>query len=123
MPVETQAALLKTYCQGCHNDTAKKGGMILEAAYVGGHWFVWLLGLIGAGCTAFYIFRAYFLAFAGESRLDPHKAEHVHEMPAVMGLPAWPRLKEDPECPPATAPTPTLPPASARPRRPWPRSS
>jgi NADH-quinone oxidoreductase subunit L len=61
--------------------------MILEAAYVSGHWFVWLLGLIGAGCTAFYIFRAYFLAFTGESRLDPHKAEHVHEMPAVMTVP------------------------------------
>jgi NADH-quinone oxidoreductase subunit L len=58
--------------------------MVLESAYVGGHWFVWLLGLIAAGCTAFYIFRAYFLTFWGESRIDPHKAAHVHEMPLVM---------------------------------------
>jgi NADH-quinone oxidoreductase subunit L len=61
--------------------------MVLEAAYVSGHWFVWLLGLIGAGCTAFYIFRADFLTFTGESRLDPHTAAHVHEMPRVMTVP------------------------------------
>jgi NADH-quinone oxidoreductase subunit L len=61
--------------------------MVLEAAYVSGHFFVWLLGLIGAGCTAFYIFRAYFLTFTGESRVDPHKAAHLHEMPPVMTVP------------------------------------
>ncbi len=61
--------------------------MVLERVYLSGHPLLWLLGLLAAGCTAFYIFRAYFLAFTGESRLDPEKAAHVHEMPAVMTVP------------------------------------
>ena len=61
--------------------------MVLEAAYTSGHLSVWLLGLAGAGCTAFYIFRAYFVAFTGESRVDPEKWSHLHEMPAVMTVP------------------------------------
>jgi NADH-quinone oxidoreductase subunit L len=61
--------------------------MVLEAAYTSGHWFVWLLGLTAAGCTAFYIFRAYFVAFTGQSRVDPEKWSHLHEMPAVMTVP------------------------------------
>jgi NADH-quinone oxidoreductase subunit L len=43
--------------------------------------------LIAAGCTAFYIFRAYFLTFTGETRLDSHEFAHAHEMPAVMTVP------------------------------------
>lgn len=31
MSVESQNAMLKKYCMGCHNDTAKKGGMTLTA--------------------------------------------------------------------------------------------
>jgi NADH-quinone oxidoreductase subunit L len=61
--------------------------MVLEAAYTSGHLLVWLLGLAGAGCTAFYIFRAYFVAFTGESRVDPEKWSHLHEMSAVMTVP------------------------------------
>jgi NADH-quinone oxidoreductase subunit L len=61
--------------------------MVLEAAFTSGHVFVWLLGLAAAGCTAFYIFRAYFVAFTGESRVDPEKWSHLHEMPAVMTVP------------------------------------
>ena len=61
--------------------------MVLEAAYMSGHTLVWLLGLAAAGCTAFYIFRAYFVAFTGESRVDPEKWVHLHEMPAAMTVP------------------------------------
>jgi NADH-quinone oxidoreductase subunit L len=61
--------------------------MVLEAAYTSGHLLVWLLGLAAAGCTAFYIFRAYFVAFRGESRVDPEKWSHLHEVPAVMAGP------------------------------------
>jgi NADH-quinone oxidoreductase subunit L len=61
--------------------------MVLENAYMGGFQGPWALGTIAAGFTAFYIFRAYFLAFTGESRLDPEKAEHVHEMPRTMTVP------------------------------------
>ncbi len=61
--------------------------MVLEAAFVGGHRLQWLLGLAAAGLTAFYMFRAYFLAFSGDSRMDPEKEAHVHESPATMTLP------------------------------------
>jgi NADH-quinone oxidoreductase subunit L len=61
--------------------------MVLEASYTSGHLLVWLLGLAGAGCTAFYIFRAYFLAFTGESRVEPTKWSHLREVPAVMTVP------------------------------------
>jgi NADH-quinone oxidoreductase subunit L len=61
--------------------------MVLEAAYTSGHQFVWLLGLAAAGGTAFYIFRAYFVAFTGASRVDQEKWSHLQEMPAVMTAP------------------------------------
>ena len=41
--------------------------MVLEAAFVNGHTFVWFLGTTAAGFTAFYVFRAYFRTFTGES--------------------------------------------------------
>ena len=42
---------------------------ILFAAFSSGHRFVWLLGLIGAFMTAFYMFRLFFLVFTGEPRI------------------------------------------------------
>ena len=61
--------------------------MILESAFTSGHVLNWLVGLIAAGMTAFYVFRAYFLAFTGESRVDHEKQHHLHESPAVMTVP------------------------------------
>jgi len=61
--------------------------MVLEAAFVNGHPVVWFLGTTAAGFTAFYVFRAYFRTFTGESRLDAETAAHVHEMPRVMTVP------------------------------------
>ncbi len=43
------------------------------------------LGALTAFLTAFYVFRAFFLAFRGESRVDP--SVHVHESPPVMTVP------------------------------------
>jgi NADH-quinone oxidoreductase subunit L len=56
-------------------------------AYAGpaGNWFLWLIGTVTAGLTAFYVFRAFFLTFHGEPR--SHAAEHAHESPAVMTVP------------------------------------
>jgi NADH-quinone oxidoreductase subunit L len=54
---------------------------ILAAAYHHAPWMFWI-GVITAGMTAFYVFRALFLAFLGEYRGDPHK--HPHESPLVM---------------------------------------
>ncbi|HSQ00952.1 MAG TPA: NADH-quinone oxidoreductase subunit L [Candidatus Dormibacteraeota bacterium] len=61
--------------------------MILEAAFMSGHIWLWLAGVIAAGMTAFYCFRAYFLAFEGESRVDHDKAHHLHESPSTMTIP------------------------------------
>jgi NADH-quinone oxidoreductase subunit L len=61
---------------------------ILEAARSGpnANIWLWLLGLIGAGFTSFYMFRLIFLTFFGEPRYDEHKV-HVHESPRNMTVP------------------------------------
>jgi NADH-quinone oxidoreductase subunit L len=60
---------------------------ILEAAYASGNHGLWLLGLITAGLTSFYMFRLIFLTFHGESRLTPENDHRAHEAPPVMTLP------------------------------------
>jgi len=55
---------------------------ILLAAHHHAPWMYWA-GVATAGLTAFYVFRAVFLAFFGTYR-GPH---HPHESPAVMTLP------------------------------------
>jgi NADH-quinone oxidoreductase subunit L len=47
---------------------------------------LWLLGVIGAGLTACYVFRQLFLVFFGEPR-DPQLAANAHESPAAMTVP------------------------------------
>ena len=60
---------------------------ILWLAFSGHHEVIWLLALIGAGLTAFYMFRQLFMVFFGECRADHHTREHLHESPRVMTLP------------------------------------
>ncbi|HEY7304837.1 MAG TPA: NADH-quinone oxidoreductase subunit L [Bryobacteraceae bacterium] len=55
---------------------------ILSAAYAHAPWMFWI-GAITAGITAFYVFRAYFLAFFGDYRGH----HHPHESPLTMTLP------------------------------------
>ena len=55
---------------------------ILLAAHHHAPWMYWV-GTITAGMTAFYVFRAMFLTFFGEYRGH----EHPHESPPVMILP------------------------------------
>ncbi|MFL6447268.1 MAG: NADH-quinone oxidoreductase subunit L [Bryobacteraceae bacterium] len=52
---------------------------ILSAAYEHAPWMFWV-GALTAGLTAFYVFRAYFLAFFGTYRGH----HHAHESPLVM---------------------------------------
>lgn len=47
----------------------------------------WLVGLLTAFLTAFYMFRLLYLTFYGTSRVEPHVAEHVHEAPPAMRVP------------------------------------
>ena len=46
---------------------------------------LFVLGVLVAGLTTFYMFRLFFVAFLGEARNE--KAKHAHESPAVMTLP------------------------------------
>ncbi|MDX1966036.1 MAG: NADH-quinone oxidoreductase subunit L [Planctomycetaceae bacterium] len=47
------------------------------------HGLLFIIPLITAGITAFYMFRLWFLTFSGAPR-DAHVYEHAHENPAVM---------------------------------------
>jgi NADH-quinone oxidoreductase subunit L len=61
---------------------------IIEAAFVGDGWRPWVFGLaalLGAGITAFYMTRLFFLTFHGERRWTDDV--HPHEAPAVMTVP------------------------------------
>jgi NADH-quinone oxidoreductase subunit L len=70
---------------------------ILHAAAGSGNWVLWAVGLITAGLTAFYMFRAVFLTFHGEFRggRSEHASghgdqeHHLHESPPVMTVPLW----------------------------------
>ncbi|MFO0969771.1 MAG: NADH-quinone oxidoreductase subunit L [Gemmataceae bacterium] len=65
------------------------------------HYLLFLLPLFTAGITTFYMFRMWFMTFAGPPK-DKHVFEHAHESPRVMTTPliilavfavcvAWPR--------------------------------
>jgi len=78
---------------------------ILASAFATGHTAIWAIGLVTAGLTAFYVFRAFFLTFHGEPRwlkdegrrtndeshhsssVVGHSSAHPHESPAVMTIP------------------------------------
>jgi NADH-quinone oxidoreductase subunit L len=59
----------------------------LEGIPIAWNYALYGLALLTAGMTAFYMFRALLLTFFGESRLDAHVAEHVHESPKLMTVP------------------------------------
>ncbi|HTT74826.1 MAG TPA: NADH-quinone oxidoreductase subunit L [Candidatus Binataceae bacterium] len=61
--------------------------LVLEGAYASGHVWLWIIGVITAGLTSFYMFRLIFMTFYGESRVDHEKVHHVHESPPVMTIP------------------------------------
>ncbi|WP_407345761.1 NADH-quinone oxidoreductase subunit L [Pengzhenrongella phosphoraccumulans] len=75
---------------------------IIEAAFVGEGWQPWVFGsvaLLGAGITAFYMSRLFFMTFFGEKRWnDGHTSapgtalsklpvQHPHESPRLMTYP------------------------------------
>jgi len=79
---------------------------ILWSAWSRGYHVIYIIGLITAGMTAFYMFRLIFLAFYGEGRFSEEVRHHLHESPPSMtsplvvlgvlsviggfiGLPAW----------------------------------
>jgi NADH-quinone oxidoreductase subunit L len=46
-----------------------------------------VVGLLTAFLTAFYSFRLVFVVFWGESHVDPHHADHIHEPSPTMTVP------------------------------------
>jgi NADH-quinone oxidoreductase subunit L len=60
---------------------------ILAAAVASGHVHLWVLGVIAAGMTSFYMFRLLFMTFFGECRADEHVRHHLHESPPSMTVP------------------------------------
>jgi NADH-quinone oxidoreductase subunit L len=70
---------------------------IIESAFVvpevGGEWRAWVFGtvaLVGAGITAFYMSRLFFMTFHGTKRWTTDEAghePHPHESPALMTIP------------------------------------
>ena len=52
-----------------------------------GHIVLWIIAVIVAGMTSFYMFRLLFMTFFGASRVDHHTAQHIHESPRTMTVP------------------------------------
>ncbi|WP_434743844.1 NADH-quinone oxidoreductase subunit L [Micromonospora sp. SH-82] len=62
---------------------------IIAAAFARGDWTSWLFGgaaVLGAGLTAFYMTRLYWLTFHGPKRWT-EEIEHPHESPPLMTVP------------------------------------
>jgi proton-translocating NADH-quinone oxidoreductase chain L len=52
----------------------------------GAAWLFVVLPLVGALMTSFYMFRLWYMTFAGQPR-DHHRYDHAHESPRVMTMP------------------------------------
>jgi NADH-quinone oxidoreductase subunit L len=63
---------------------------ILGRVLAAGNWHIvlWVLGVIAAGMTAFYMFRLFYLTFHGTYNGPREVYEHAHEAPRVMVVPA-----------------------------------
>jgi NADH-quinone oxidoreductase subunit L len=60
---------------------------ILWQTFNSGHCYLWLVGAIAAGMTAFYMFRLVFVTFLGRCRATDEVKKHIHESPSIMTIP------------------------------------
>jgi NADH-quinone oxidoreductase subunit L len=60
---------------------------ILAGVFHEGYWYLWIVGIITAFLTAFYMFRLIFMTFYGKPRTDPEVFAHAHESPPIMTIP------------------------------------
>ena len=60
---------------------------ILWKVFESGNYLIWIVGVLVAGMTAFYMARLMILTFFGEERFDEKTASHVHESPRSMTVP------------------------------------
>ncbi|HEX6333898.1 MAG TPA: NADH-quinone oxidoreductase subunit L [Flavisolibacter sp.] len=49
--------------------------------------FLYVVGVLTAGLTAFYMFRLYHVTFGGSFRGSDEQRQHIHESPAAMTIP------------------------------------
>ncbi len=49
--------------------------------------FLWAMGAVAAGLTAFYMFRLVFMTFFGETRIKAGAEKYLHESPMVIVIP------------------------------------
>jgi NADH-quinone oxidoreductase subunit L len=66
---------------------AALGASLEGHPYRGVYVVLFISGVVTAGLTAFYTFRAYFMTFWGEERIPPEAGHHAHESPPVMTVP------------------------------------
>ena len=59
----------------------------VHASTIPGSTYAYVCVLSGSFVTALYTFRALFLTFHGEERMDPHTRAHLQESPWVVWLP------------------------------------
>jgi NADH-quinone oxidoreductase subunit L len=69
-----------------------KDEILAAVHHSSGVWAGWYavlfwVALAGAGLTAFYTFRAYFLTFHGPTQIPEEAGDHAHESPPVMAIP------------------------------------
>jgi NADH-quinone oxidoreductase subunit L len=57
---------------------------IIWSAFEHGHPWIWVMLWVGAGITAFYMFRQVYMTFFGEFRGTSEQEHHVHESPLSM---------------------------------------
>ncbi len=60
---------------------------VLAGAFKDGFLWVWAVGFLVAGMTAFYMFRLMGMTFWGPSHVDPEVEHHIHESPPSMTRP------------------------------------
>ncbi|CAN5728978.1 NADH-quinone oxidoreductase subunit L [soil metagenome] len=60
---------------------------ILASSFKNGFMWVWAIGIVVAVMTGFYMFRLMGKTFYGESHVDPHVVDKVHESPRSMTIP------------------------------------
>jgi len=52
-----------------------------------GNKVIWVIVVVAAFMTAFYVFRCLYMTFYGEQKTNPKAKDHVHESPWVITLP------------------------------------
>ncbi|MFQ6110725.1 MAG: NADH-quinone oxidoreductase subunit L, partial [Nitrospinota bacterium] len=62
---------------------------ILAHTFKSGHYVLWVMGVVAALMTAFYMFRLIYMTFYGQDRVTEHAKAHLHESPGIM---TWPLI-------------------------------